>query len=121
MSGISLQVDFYMIQKDQVFVADVVVIDLTWEIVALSVINWLMDVAIELNAIAKIHKYKGFHEEHHFIQMAMEVHSALKHDMDHLSGNVFVFSMIDNWEVIYPCLFGFIFLGNMLVLLSNVL
>jgi hypothetical protein len=31
-------------------------------------------------------------------------------------GSVFVFSMIDNQEVIYPCLFAFSFLGNLLVI-----
>jgi hypothetical protein len=34
-----------------------------------------------------------------------------------LSRNVFVFSMINDYEVIYPCLFAFNFLNNMLVLL----
>ncbi len=37
---------------------------------------------MELNAIATIYKYKGLHEGHHFIPMAMEVHGALGHDMD---------------------------------------
>ncbi len=36
----------------------------------------------ELSAIAKICKYKGLHEGHHFILMAMEVHSAPRCDMD---------------------------------------
>jgi hypothetical protein len=40
-------------------------------------------VVAKLNAISKIHKYKKFHEGHHFIPMAMEVHSAPGHDMDH--------------------------------------
>jgi hypothetical protein len=39
-------------------------------------------VATELSAIAQIHKYKGFHEGHHFIPMAMEVHNTSRHDMD---------------------------------------
>jgi hypothetical protein len=38
---------------------------------------------MKLSAITKIHKYKRFHEGHHFIPMAMEVHNAPKHDMDH--------------------------------------
>ncbi len=37
---------------------------------------------MELNAIAKIHKYKGLHVGHHFIPMAMEVHGTLERDMD---------------------------------------
>ncbi len=37
---------------------------------------------MKFNAIAKICKYKRFNEGHHFISMAMEVHDALKCDMD---------------------------------------
>jgi len=37
---------------------------------------------MELNAIVKIHKYRGLHEGHHFILMAMEVHDAFERDMD---------------------------------------
>jgi len=36
---ILLRIDLYMIQKDHVFVVDVVVIDLMWEMVASSVIS----------------------------------------------------------------------------------
>jgi hypothetical protein len=49
---------------------------------ALSVINRPIGAAMELNAIAKICKYKRFHENHHFILMAMEVHGALGQNMD---------------------------------------
>jgi hypothetical protein len=38
-SRVSLQADFYMTHKDQVFVANVVFIDPTWETVATSVIS----------------------------------------------------------------------------------
>jgi hypothetical protein len=44
---------------------------------ALSVINRPTGVVAKFNAIVKIHKYKGFHEGHHFILMAMEVHDTL--------------------------------------------
>jgi hypothetical protein len=81
--GISLWTYFYMTWEDHVFVVDVVVIDLTWETITLSVIIWPVHVATKLNTIVKIHKYKGLHEGHHFILMAMEVHNTLKHDMDH--------------------------------------
>jgi hypothetical protein len=37
---------------------------------------------MEFNAIANIRKYRRFHEGHHIISMAMEVHGAPKHDMD---------------------------------------
>jgi len=36
----------------------------------------------KVNAIAKICKYKGLHEGHHFISMAMKVHNAPECDMD---------------------------------------
>jgi hypothetical protein len=47
-----------------------------------NVINRPVDVVVELNAIAKIYKYKRFHEGHHFILMAMEVHVTSQFDMD---------------------------------------
>jgi hypothetical protein len=72
-----------MILEDHVFVANVVVIDLMQKIVALNVINQPIGVATKFNTIIKIHKYKGFHEGHHFIPMAMEVHGSPRHDMDH--------------------------------------
>jgi len=48
--------------------------------VALNVISQLA----KFNAIAKIRKYRGLHEGHHFIPMAMEVHDTFERDMDHL-------------------------------------
>ncbi len=72
-----------MICKDQVFVTDVVVIDPTREMMATNVINQPTSAVVEFNTIAKIHKYRRFHEGHHFIPMAMDVHDAPKHDMDH--------------------------------------
>jgi hypothetical protein len=59
MSGVSLQIDFYMTQEDHVFVVDVVVNDPTWETKVSSVISELVGVAMELSAITKICKYKG--------------------------------------------------------------
>ncbi len=49
---------------------------------ALNVISQLVDAIAKLNAIAKIYKYRRFHERHHFIPMAMEVHGTLGCDMD---------------------------------------
>jgi hypothetical protein len=72
-----------MTWKDQVFVANVVVTNMMKDIVVLSVISWPTCATTKLNTIAKIHKYKGFHEGHHFILMAMEVHGAFERDMDH--------------------------------------
>jgi hypothetical protein len=53
------------------------------EIVPSNVINRSICAIVELGAIIKIHKYKGFHEGHHFILTAMEVHGALGRNMDH--------------------------------------
>jgi len=71
-----------MTHEDQVFVIDVVVMDSTQEMVAMSVINRLVGATAELIAIIKICKYRGIHEGHHVIPMAMEVHDTPKRDMD---------------------------------------
>jgi len=83
MSRALLQVDLYMTRKDQVFVANVMVIDLTRATLASSVISPLVGAIVELSAIVKIHKYRRLQKGHHFILMAMEVHGAPEHDMDH--------------------------------------
>jgi hypothetical protein len=76
----------------------------------------LAGASVKFNAIAKIHKYKGLHEGHHFILMAMEVHGALGRDMDCSLGSVPIFFAIDTCKVIYPCLFAFNFSSNVLIL-----
>jgi len=48
---------------------------------ALNVINRPIGAITKLNAITKMHKYKGLHEDHHFILMAMEVHGAFEHNI----------------------------------------
>jgi hypothetical protein len=40
---------------------------------ASNVINQLTNEIAKLSANTKIHKYKGLHEGHHFISVAMEV------------------------------------------------
>ncbi len=96
------------------------IIDSTWESVALSVISQLASVIVKLNAIAKICKYRMFHEGHHFISMAMDVHDAPEHDMDHFIKECVRLFHDRNQEVIYLCLFTFNFSSIMLVLLFNV-
>jgi hypothetical protein len=71
-----------MICEDHVFVDDVVVIDPTWETMAMSVIIQPTCLITKLITIAKICKYKRFHEGHNLIPMAMG-HNAPEHDMDH--------------------------------------
>jgi len=72
--GASLWSNLYTTHEDHVFVANVVVTDTMWEIVASNVISWPTSATVEHNVIAKIRKYRGFHEGHHFILMATEVH-----------------------------------------------
>jgi len=83
MSRISLQANLCMTRKDQVSVANVVFTNPTWKTLATSVISRPTDVAMKLNTIANIHKYRRLHEGHHFILMAMEVHGAPRRDMDY--------------------------------------
>jgi hypothetical protein len=47
-----------------------------------SVISQLLDVIVKCNAIVKICKYRGLHDGHHFISMAIEVDNTFEHDMD---------------------------------------
>ncbi len=54
----------------------------TQEMVALSVISRLVGAIAKFSTIAKICKYRGLQEGHHFIPMAMEMHNAPECDMD---------------------------------------
>ncbi len=83
MSRVSLQANLYMNHEDQVLVVDVVVIDPTWKMVATNVINRPIGATLKLSVIVKICKYRGLHDGHHFIPIAMGVHGALERDMDH--------------------------------------
>jgi hypothetical protein len=76
---------------------------------------------MELNAIAKVCKYRGFHEGHHFILMAMEVHDIFKHDMDHFIRECVCLFHDRQSRGHLSFFFTFNFLGNMLVLPFNVL
>jgi hypothetical protein len=82
MSRVSLQTNFYMTHEDQVLIAEMAVTSLTWETMVMNVISRPINAAMELNTIAKFHKYRGFHEGHRFIPLAMEVHGTLGCDMD---------------------------------------
>jgi hypothetical protein len=72
-----------MTHEDQVYVVNVVVTNLTRKTVVMNVISRPLSVVVKFNASAKIHKYRRFHEVHHFTPMAMEVHGIFGHDMDH--------------------------------------
>jgi hypothetical protein len=71
-----------MIWKDQIFIVDVMIINLTWETMASSVISWPTCAAIEFRVIVKIHKYRELYKGHHFILMAVEVHGTPRRDID---------------------------------------
>jgi hypothetical protein len=71
-----------MTRENQVFVVDVVPTNSTQEMLVLSVISRPIVATAELSAVTKICKYKGLHEGHHFILMAMEVHGTFRRDMD---------------------------------------
>jgi len=73
-----------MTWEDHVFVANVVVINLTWEMVVSNVISQLIGATTKLSTIVKIYKYRGLHIGHHFIPMALEVHNAHRCDMGRL-------------------------------------
>jgi hypothetical protein len=120
MLRISLRVDLYMNREDQVFITNVVVTDPMWEMMASNVISSTSAV-VELNAIVKIHKYKGFHEGHHFIPMVMEVHGTPKCDMDHFIKECACFFHDRRSRGYLSLFFAFNFLGNMLVLPFNML
>jgi len=49
MLGVSLWTDFYMICKYQVSVTAVVIINPTWDMVAMSVISWLVGAIAKFN------------------------------------------------------------------------
>jgi len=72
-----------MIHENQVFVVNVVIINLTQKTMIANVISRPTCVIMKLNTIMKIHKYGGFHKGHHFIPMAMEVQDTPKCDMNH--------------------------------------
>jgi hypothetical protein len=118
-STVSLQANLYMIRKDQVFVANVVFIDPTWETVATNVISRPASVAMKLSTIVNIHKYIGLHEGHHFIMMAMEVHGAPRCDMDCFIVECARLFHNRRSGGHYFYLFAFNFSSNMFILLFN--
>jgi len=61
----------------------------------LNVINQLAGAVVKLNDIAKICKYIGLRDGHHFILMTMEVHNAPRRDMDRFIKECACCSMID--------------------------
>ncbi len=98
-----------------------VVTNLMWEMVALSVISQLVGVVAKLIAIVKSCKYRRLHERHHFIPMAMEVHDAPGCDMDRFIRECACFFHHRRYGGNCACLFAFNFSSNVLIFLFNVL
>jgi len=71
-----------MTWENYVFVADVIVTNVTLKIVATNVINRLASAIAKLNTIVKIYKYKEIHEKHHFIPMSMNTHGTPRCNID---------------------------------------
>jgi len=89
--------------------------------VASNVISQPIGAIAKFNTIAKIHKYKRFHERHHFIPMATEVHGALGHDMDHFIKEYARLFHDKQSRGHLSFFFTFSFSSNMLILLFSVL
>jgi hypothetical protein len=90
-----------MTHENQVFVVDVVVIDLTWKMVVTSVINQPTCVVPKLNTIAKIRKYKRLHVRHHFFQWPWRSPTHLGLIWIVSSKSVLVFSMINDVSLFF--------------------
>ncbi len=82
MSKVSLRTDLYMTRKDQIFIANVMSNNPTQKTMGTSVINRPVGATAKFSTIVNICKYRGLHERHHFIPMAMKVHNAPRGDMD---------------------------------------
>ncbi len=119
MLRISLQANLYM--THEVFVVDVVVTDLTWETIAVSVISWPTNATTKLNAIIKCISIEGFMKGTILFPWPWRcmVHPSMIWIIS--SKIMLVFFMIDNQEVICPYIFAFNFSDNVLILFSNLL
>ncbi len=68
---------------------------------ASNVISQPVGAVVELSAIVNICKYRGFYEGHHFISMVRRCMAHLVVICIVSLVNVFIFSMIDVWEVVF--------------------
>jgi hypothetical protein len=93
----------------------VVVTNLTCETIVTSVISPSIGVVTKLSTIAKICKYNRFHEGTILFRWPWKCTAHLGMIWIISSGNVLIYSMINDWEVIYFFLYVFSFLGYTLV------
>jgi hypothetical protein len=119
-SGVSLEVNVYMNCEDQVFVTNVVVTDVTWETMVASVINRPVGVVTKLAPLLRSASIESFMRGITLFQWPWRCTTHPNVIWIISLGNVVIFSMIDNQEVICPCLFTFYFSCNMLVLFFSV-
>jgi hypothetical protein len=120
MSRISLRTDLYMTQEDQVFITNVVVTDPMWEMVALSVISQQQMQLWTLVPLLRSTSIEGFMRGIILFQWPWRCMAHPSVIWIVSSGNVLVFSIVGNLEIIYLCLFTFNFSGIMLILLFSV-
>lgn len=88
--------------------------------VVFSYLNVAQYMYYVISVIAKISKYRGFCDKHHFILMVMEVHNIFEGDMDRLITSVLVFFKTFN-RGSFILLFLFNFSKNVLISFFNVL
>ncbi len=87
------------------------------KMVASSVSSRPLGTITKLSANINICKYRGLHEGHHFISMAMEVHDTLGHDMDcFIKECACIFHNRRSRGHLPLFFFAFSFLNNVLVL-----
>ncbi len=100
---------------------DVTVSNPTWEMVISNVINWPIGVTVELSALLKSASIEGFMKGIILFWWSWRctIHPGVIWIVSLES--VLIFFMINNWEVIYLCLFAFNFSNSVLILLFNVL
>ncbi len=108
-----------MTLEDWVFIDDVVVTNLTREMVVSNVINRSTSVASNLSAIVKTASIEGFMRCTTLFQWPWRCTMHLGVIWIVSFGSVPLLSIIDDWEVIYPRLFAFNFSSNVLILFLN--
>jgi hypothetical protein len=79
---------------------------------SLNAISSLIGATFKLSAITMIYKYRGFMRGITLFRWPWRCTTHSNVIWIFSSGKILVFSMIDNREIIYPCIFTFNFLGD---------
>jgi hypothetical protein len=109
MLGVSLWTNFYMIWEGRVFVVNIVVTHSTWKMVASHVISWPIVQLQNLMPLLRFANIEGFVVGTILFEWPWRCMVHLNVIWIVSSRSVLIFSMIDDWNVIYPCLFTFNF------------